>query len=240
MKLILKISRWNAFQDKVQRIESYEIEYCKGMTVLNALEWIRRNLDSTLSFRWNCSAGKCGSCAIEIDGKPMLACKAKIPAGVHEISIAPMKIFPVVKDLVVDLKSMRDAIKAIPGFTASSKPFFKIHDSDIEIAQEMRKCIECGICQDVCHVIREHKKDYAGPRAAVKATSLEMHAYDIHKRAEAMEKLGLNYCNLSQCCQSFCPENIRITHNAIIPFKEKVANLRRSRIFNKILGGNKK
>ncbi|HLC68857.1 MAG TPA: 2Fe-2S iron-sulfur cluster-binding protein [Candidatus Bilamarchaeaceae archaeon] len=238
MSVTIKISRSHA--KRAAYTEDYTVEYEKGMTVLMVLEHIRESMDATLSFRWNCRAGRCGSCAMEINGIPALACKAEIPADAKEISVAPMKIFPAVRDLVVDLTPMREGLRKIGGFQSAQKPFFKMHDYDIEIAGEMRRCIECGICQDVCHVLREHKKNYAGPRFAVKAAANEMHPEDRESRAAEMEKLGLGYCNVTKCCQSVCPEKIRITDDAIIPMKEKIAGLQRKEFFKKILGGGKK
>ncbi len=99
---------------------------------------------------------------------------------------------------------------------------------DIDRAQEFHKCIECFLCQDVCHVIRDHEVNklyYAGPRFFVKLASLEMHPLDtVDRRALMREYLGLGFCNITKCCTEVCPEHIKITDNAIIPLKERVVD----------------
>lgn len=240
MKTAVKIERFDPGKDAQPHAETYEVEWEGRTTVLQLLRTIQEKTDGALSFRWNCGAGRCGSCAMEIDGQPALACKYELAPDTAELRLAPMKIFPRVKDLVVDLTSMREGMKKIAGFQSEGRPFFRMYDYDIQVAREMKRCIECGICQDVCHVLREHKKEYAGPRFAVKAASLEMHPADAQKRAEAMEKSGLGYCNVTKCCQSACPEKIRITDNAIIPMKEKIAQEKRGQFLRRIFGGDKK
>jgi succinate dehydrogenase / fumarate reductase iron-sulfur subunit len=92
---------------------------------------------------------------------------------------------------------------------------------------EFRKCIECYLCQDVCHVLREHHKheEFIGPRFFVHAAALEMHPLDQETRSELMwHEGGIGYCNITQCCTNVCPEGIHITDNAIIPLKERVVD----------------
>ncbi|MDZ4224342.1 MAG: 4Fe-4S dicluster domain-containing protein, partial [bacterium] len=95
---------------------------------------------------------------------------------------------------------------------------------DADRVQEFRKCIECFLCQDVCHVLRNHKKeDFSGPRFLVRLASLEMHPLDTADRLAVIKdefKIGL--CNITKCCTEVCPEHITITDNAIIPLKERV------------------
>jgi succinate dehydrogenase / fumarate reductase, iron-sulfur subunit len=92
---------------------------------------------------------------------------------------------------------------------------------------EFRKCIECFLCQDVCHVLREHHLHdrFIGPRFLVHAAALEMHPLDVaDRRAELRSDHGIGYCNITKCCTTVCPEHITITDNAIIPLKERVAD----------------
>jgi len=254
MKIKLKIKRFDphargsapSATPSVDMFESYEIDCEQGMRLIDAFEFIRKELDGSLSFRWNCGAGRCGSCAVEVNGVPKLACKYKLNEAEKsnenkEITITPMKTFPIVKDLVVDLSSMREGLKKIIPFKPAQKPFYEMHEFDIQTAREMKKCIECGICLDVCHVLREHRADYLGPRFAVKAASLDMHPKDTEQRAKIMEKLGIGFCNVTKCCQTVCPENIRITDDAIIPMKEKITSMKQKEYFKRIFrfGGGK-
>jgi succinate dehydrogenase / fumarate reductase iron-sulfur subunit len=98
---------------------------------------------------------------------------------------------------------------------------------DVDRVQEFRKCIECFLCQDVCHVLRDsHKHDeFIGPRFFVHAAALEMHPLDTEDRLEELkEAQGVGYCNITKCCTKVCPEHITITDNAIIPLKERVVS----------------
>ncbi|HSR28209.1 MAG TPA: 4Fe-4S dicluster domain-containing protein, partial [Actinomycetes bacterium] len=101
---------------------------------------------------------------------------------------------------------------------------------DVERIQEFRKCIECFLCQNVCHVIRDHpenKPRFFGPRFLVRLAELEMHPLDTGDRRELLRgQMGLGLCNITKCCTEVCPEHINITDNAIIPLKERVADVR--------------
>ena len=104
---------------------------------------------------------------------------------------------------------------------------------DVERSQEFRKCIECFLCQDVCHVVRDHednKAAYAGPRFLMRIAELDMHPLDAaaeaghDRKRSAQEDQGLGYCNITKCCTEVCPEGIKITDNALIPLKERVVD----------------
>ncbi len=98
---------------------------------------------------------------------------------------------------------------------------------DIDRLYEHRKCIECFLCQDTCHVIRTHDmgERFFGPRFFVRVASLEMHPKDILDRGQlTAERGGLGLCNITKCCSDVCPEHIHITDNAIIPMKERLAD----------------
>jgi succinate dehydrogenase / fumarate reductase iron-sulfur subunit len=105
---------------------------------------------------------------------------------------------------------------------------YRMMQEDIDRAQEFHKCIECFLCQNVCHVIRDHPdkmRAFAGPRFFVRIAALEMHPLDTHSRTELLRaKAGLGYCNITKCCTEVCPEHIHITDNAIIPLKERVVD----------------
>jgi succinate dehydrogenase / fumarate reductase iron-sulfur subunit len=104
---------------------------------------------------------------------------------------------------------------------------WRMAQADVDRVQEFRKCIECFLCQDVCHVLREHHRHdaFVGPRFLVHAAALEMHPLDTADRvAELKRAHGIGYCNITKCCTHVCPEGIRITDNAIIPLKERVAD----------------
>jgi succinate dehydrogenase / fumarate reductase iron-sulfur subunit len=211
----------------------YEVPTFPGMVVLDAIHYIQAEFDSTLSCRWNCKAGKCGSCSAEINGKPRLLCKARVrdyADGDAPILVHPLKAFPLVKDLVTDVSWNYRMSERIAPFTprAGAPTPFNMQQIDVDRIQEFRKCIECFLCQDTCHILRDHnRKDaFFGPRQLIKLANLDMHPYDgLERRQMAREEAGVGFCNITKCCSEVCPEHINLTDNGIIPLKERVADI---------------
>ena len=208
---------------------SYHVPVREGMVVLDAVLWVQANLAADLAVRWNCKAAKCGSCSAEIDGFPRLMCKTPIAEYGSSVTVRPMKTFPVIKDLVTDVSWNYQVNKEIPPFTpsekdlASSEPW-RMQQKDVDRSIEFRKCIECFLCQDVCHVLREHSPaPFYGPRFMIRIASLEMHPRDTLDRRPLLKgKAGVGFCNITKCCTEVCPEHIKITDNGIIPLKERM------------------
>ncbi|MFB3148403.1 MAG: succinate dehydrogenase/fumarate reductase iron-sulfur subunit, partial [Thermodesulfobacteriota bacterium] len=176
-----------------------------------------------------CKAGKCGSCSAEINGMPKLTCKTRLDTLPLDkpITVHPLKAFPIIKDIVTDVSWNYEVRKKIPPFQYSEDTDWKMQQIDVERSQEFRKCIECFLCQDVCHILRNHNKknEFFGPRMMIKIAELEMHPLDTGDRKEILrEAAGIGYCNITKCCTDVCPEGIHITDNAIIPLKERVAD----------------
>ena len=207
----------------------YRVPVATGMVVLDALHYVQKHQAPDLAVRWNCKAGKCGSCSAEVNGRPRLTCKTRMDTLPQDkpITIFPMKAFPVIKDLVTDVSWNYKVNKKIPPFQARKGVEWKMYQPDIDRVQEFRKCIECFLCQNVCHVLRDHGKqeEFGGPRFFVRVAGLEMHPLDGLSRTSLLkDELGLGLCNITKCCTEVCPEGIRITDNAIIPLKERVVD----------------
>jgi succinate dehydrogenase / fumarate reductase iron-sulfur subunit len=211
----------------------YQTEVSEGMVVLDAVHQIQAESAGDLACRWNCKAGKCGSCSAEINGMPKLMCMTRldtIPLDVP-VTIEPMRAFPPVKDLIADVSWNYEVKKRIKKFKPrppdAEDGTWRMQQEDIDRVQEFRKCIECFLCQDVCHVLRDHNKhqEFIGPRFLVYSAALEMHPLDTEDRLEELKDMhGIGYCNITKCCTKVCPENITITNNAIIPLKERVVD----------------
>ena len=218
--------------DERGELVNYKCEVTEGMVVLDAIHKIQSNQANDLACRWNCKAGKCGSCGVEINGKPKLACMTRMNEFEEEqtVVITPLKAFPVIKDIVSDVSwNYKQNEKIIP-FSPSKKDKekdFVMMQKDIDRVQHFRKCIECYLCQNVCHVIRDNdtKENFVGPRFMARLASLEMHPYD---RADRIPDIkndhGSGMCNITKCCTEVCPEEIQITDDAIIPLKERVVD----------------
>ena len=225
-----QILRGNAAEGK---FESYSIEISEGMVVLDAILQIQAKYANDLAVRWNCKAGHCGSCSAEVNGIPKLLCMCRMSdiSLDKPILLQPMKAFPLIKDLVTDVSWNFEVKKKIKKFKPrppdAADGTWRMGQEDIDRVQEFRKCIECFLCQDVCHVIREHhlENEFIGPRYFVQVASLEMHPLDVEDRKEDLKKThGIGYCNITKCCTHVCPQEITITDNAIIPLKERVAD----------------
>ncbi|HSA55180.1 MAG TPA: succinate dehydrogenase/fumarate reductase iron-sulfur subunit [Gemmatimonadaceae bacterium] len=212
---------------------SFTTEVSEGMVVLDTIHQIQAETASDLAVRWNCKAGKCGSCSAEINGIPKLMCMTRmdeLPAD-EAVTVEPMRAFPHVKDLVTDVSWNYEVKKRVRKFQPrppdAPDGTWRMAQSDIDRVQEFRKCIECFLCQDVCHVLRDHHEhdEFIGPRFFVHVAALEMHPLDTGNRiADLKEEQGIGYCNITKCCTRVCPEHITITDNAIIPLKERVVD----------------
>ncbi len=205
----------------------YDVAAETGWVVLDAVLHIQAKQAPDLSVRWNCKAAKCGSCSAEVNGKPRLMCKTRLDDldTSRPVTVHPIKSFPHVKDLVTDVKWNYEVNKRITPFTPAKDADFTYYQEDVDRVQEFRKCIECFLCQNVCHILRNHEAHdrFAGPRFFVRTAGLEMHPMDTADRTQYLDKeAGVFLCNITKCCTHVCPEEIHITDNAIIPLKERV------------------
>ncbi len=223
---------WRGDRDGGKFVD-YETAVTEGMVVLDAVHQVQAESANDLACRWNCKAGKCGSCSAEVNGMPRLMCMCRLSDLPLErpVTVQPIKAFPIIKDLTCDVSWNYEAKKKIKKFKPrppdNEDGTWLMDQADVDRVQEFRKCIECFLCQNVCHVLREHNKhdEFIGPRLYVYAAALEMHPLDTEDRVEDLKNAGgIGYCNITKCCTKVCPEDITITDNAIIPLKERVVD----------------
>ena len=224
---------------------SYTVPVEEGEVVLDAIHRLQAEQAPDLAVRWNCKAGKCGSCSAEINGKPRLMCMTRLSTfdPTETITVTPMRTFPVIRDLVTDVTFNFEKAREVPAFTPAGDNKggkFRMQQVDVERGQEFRKCIECFLCQNTCHVIRDHEENkpaFAGPRFFIRYAELDMHPLDtLDRRKMAQEDEGLGYCNITKCCTEVCPEGIHITDNGIIPLKERVVDTKYDPVLIPFLG----
>jgi succinate dehydrogenase / fumarate reductase iron-sulfur subunit len=218
------------------QLEDYQVEVNEGEVVLDVLHRLQATQTPDLAVRWNCKAGKCGSCSVEINGTPRLGCMTRMSTfeDNETVTVTPIRTFPVIRDLVTDVSFNYAKARELPAFAppAGVAPGeYRMQQVDVERSQEFRKCIECFLCQNVCHVIRDHdanKAAFSGPRFFIRAAELDMHPLDARtdRKEQAQQEHGIGYCNITKCCTEVCPEHIKITDNAIIPMKERVVDRR--------------
>ncbi len=227
---MLRVWRGDADGGKLQ---DFSVAVHEGEVVLDILHRLQATQTPDLAVRWNCKAGKCGSCSAEVNGRPRLMCLTRMGtfAPDETITITPLRAFPVVRDLVTDVSYNYEKAREIPPFVPPERDpdgNHRMQQIDVERSQEFRKCIECFLCQDVCHVVRDHednKPAFAGPRYLMRLAELDMHPLDgVDRRRLAQDHFGLGMCNITKCCTEVCPEGIKITDNALIPMKERVVD----------------
>jgi succinate dehydrogenase / fumarate reductase iron-sulfur subunit len=213
----------------------FDVEVNEGEVVLDVIHRLQATQAGDLAVRWNCKAGKCGSCSAEINGRPRLMCMTRMSTFEEgeTVTVTPMRTFPVIRDLVTDVSYNYEVAARIPAFTPKAREAdgtYRMQQLDVERSQEFRKCIECFLCNNTCHVIRDHeenKEHFAGPRFLMRIAELDMHPLDtVDRREVAQEEFGLGFCNITKCCTEVCPEGIKITDNALIPLKERVVDSR--------------
>jgi succinate dehydrogenase / fumarate reductase iron-sulfur subunit len=223
---------WRGDADGGQ-LQDYTVEVNEGEVVLDIIHRLQATQAGDLAVRWNCKAGKCGSCSAEVNGRPRLMCMTRMSTFEEgeTITVTPMRAFPVLRDLVTDVSFNYEKARAVPAFDPPDlEPGeYRMAQVDVNRSQEFRKCIECFLCQDTCHVVRDHEENkaaFAGPRFLMRMAELDMHPLDQRKNrsSEAVEEHGLGFCNITKCCSDVCPEHIKITDNALIPLKERAVD----------------
>ncbi|MEV6298248.1 succinate dehydrogenase/fumarate reductase iron-sulfur subunit [Actinoplanes sp. NPDC051861] len=217
-------------------LREFEVEVNEGEVVLDIIHRLQATQAPDLACRWNCKAGKCGSCSMEINGKPRLGCMTRMSTFTEDetVTITPLRTFPVIRDLVTDVSFNYEKARETPAFAPPpglAPGEYRMQQVDVERSQEFRKCIECFLCQNTCHVVRDHeenKAEFSGPRYFIRAAELDMHPLDdrTDRKEYAQAEQGMGYCNITKCCTEVCPEHIKITDNAIIPMKERVVDRR--------------
>lgn len=227
-----KLRVWRGDPDGGE-LKDYTVEVNDGEVVLDIIHRLQATQAGDLAVRWNCKAGKCGSCSAEINGRPRLLCMTRMSTfdPAETVTVTPLRTFPVMRDLVTDVSFNYEKARQIPSFTPPKdlQPGeFRMQQEDVNRSQEFRKCIECFLCQNVCHVVRDHeenKQAFSGPRFLMRVAELDMHPLDtVDRKDMAQEDFGLGFCNITKCCTEVCPEHIKITDNALIPMKERVAD----------------
>jgi succinate dehydrogenase / fumarate reductase iron-sulfur subunit len=217
-------------------LQDYQVEVNEGEVVLDVIHRLQATQEPDLACRWNCKAGKCGSCSMEINGMPKLSCMTRMSTFAEDetVTVTPLRTFPVIRDLVTDVSFNYEKARETPAFAPPrdvAPGDYRMQQVDVDRSQEFRKCIECYLCQNTCHVVRDHEENkhaFSGPRLFIRAAELDMHPLDARsdRKEYAQGAMGLGYCNITKCCTEVCPEHIKITDNAIIPMKERVVDRR--------------
>ncbi len=232
MKVKMKIHRFNPETDKVPYYDVFEVDAQANDRILDCLNKIRWEQDSSLSYRMSCAHGVCGSDAVSINGIPALACQKLVKDYDYSkvLVIEPLRYFPVIKDLIVDMRLFFRRIKAIQPNTPQQltddlpeKERLQTVDERSRIDDAI-KCILCGCCVAACPVILEQEPQFIGPAALLREQKyiFDSRATDVIGRMRVLEKpYGIWGCKSYFMCTIVCPKNIKVTE-AIIKTKKKI------------------
>jgi succinate dehydrogenase iron-sulfur subunit len=232
MKVKLKIYRFNPEADKEPHYDTFTVEANPTERILDCLNKIRWTQDSSLAYRMSCAHGICGSDAVTINGMPALACQKLVKdySNTEELLIEPLKYFPIIKDLMVDMAPFYQRIKAINPNVPEEKVDAAVDKERLQTVEERSriddavKCILCGCCVAACPVILEQDPRFIGPAAILRAQKyiFDSRATDAAERMQILEKpYGIWGCKSYYMCTMVCPKKIKVTE-AILKTKKKI------------------
>jgi len=215
----LRVSVWRGAESGEFRI--YEVPRLESQTVLDVVTYIQRSLDQTLSYRFACRVGMCGSCAMTVNGKARWTCRTHV-AGVAEddqIEIAPLANLPVIKDLVADMSRFFDkwaqAKGRFQGTRTRADDFARVlpDSPQREAVDAAIECIGCGVCYSACDVVTWNP-EYLGPAALNRAWTLVNDVRDTARAARLAAvagDAGCHACHTHMSCTERCPKNLAPT-----------------------------
>jgi succinate dehydrogenase / fumarate reductase iron-sulfur subunit len=231
LKVTLKVYRFNPQTDTQPHYDTFKVEAEPNERILDCLNKIRWQQDSTLSFRMSCAHGICGSDGLTINNQSALACQKLVKDYdcTKEILIEPLKYFGVVKDLIVDLAPFFERIKSITPQTAQIT-IADLEKERIQTPQERSqfddalKCILCGCCYGACPVMTEQDQEFLGPAAILREERyvFDSRTSDKEERLQILKKPhGVWGCKSYYMCTVVCPKYIKVTE-AILKTKKKI------------------
>jgi len=203
--LRVNVYRYDPATDSSGRLEPYTVEVNEGARILHVLHAIHDHIDPTLSYRYCCGSGQCGSCAVRMNGEPVLACMEEAQ---DNMTIEPLNL-PVKKDLVVDLLPALNSVASLKPADILVLP----KKTDIDTIKPFRSCIECLCCVSVCPAMDVTK--FLGPTAMRQEMRLALDPRDSGDRITESVRDGLFTCTSCQACWKVCPKDIEIPGKAI-------------------------
>lgn len=217
--VLFRIRRLAPRRAKEPKWSDYPVDYVPGMTVLDGLWQIKERVDSTLVWRASCRMGVCGSCGMFINGRPRLGCNTQISElGTAIVTVAPLPNFPIIRDLVPDLRSMFDHHTALAPYIIRhdedemEQPTGELHQSATEMERYLQfsYCIKCACCVAACPTCATDS-DYAGPMALTQAHRYNTDSRDdgfTHRRKKLAGEEGPWRCHFAGECSRVCPKGV--------------------------------
>jgi len=215
-----KIHRFDP-QNNRHYVSTYKAPVCKGTTILEVLQYIKDNLDETLTFRHSCRMGICGSCGINVNGKPMLACYTQVlDLGIDSLVIEPLSNMPIIKDLVVDIQPFFDTFKKIKTVLIKNGEEFKKPIEFVQMPLDLKKywdltlCTKCSICYSACPAAIDER--FLGPSALTANYRFITDSRDAGCD-ERLKPMADNIWLCTQCnsCTLFCPKLVGCANSIV-------------------------
>ncbi|MDH5794360.1 MAG: succinate dehydrogenase/fumarate reductase iron-sulfur subunit, partial [Candidatus Bathyarchaeota archaeon] len=215
-----KIHRFDP-QNKRHYVSTYKAPVYKGTTILEVLQYIKDNLDETLTFRHSCRMGICGSCGINVNGKPMLACYTQVlDLGIDSLVIEPLSNMPIIKDLVVDIQPFFDTFKKIKTFLVKPEEdltkLTEFVQSPIDLKKywDLTLCTKCSICYSACPAAIDER--FLGPSALTANYRFIADSRDAGCE-ERLKPMADNIWLCTQCnsCTLFCPKLVSCANSIV-------------------------
>ena len=216
-RVVLEVQRYRPEREEAPSWQSYEVPVRREWTVLDALNFVKDDLDGTLSYRWACRMGVCGSCGMMVDGEPVLTCAAYLePRLPGPIRVAPLKHFPVIRDLVVDISGFLEKLKAVKPWIVRddarplSEGAFRQTPDELERYKQESMCINCMLCYAACPIV-PLEPGFLGPAAIALAQRYNQDSRDQgagERRAILAGKDGIWSCTFVSECTTVCPKGV--------------------------------
>lgn len=221
-KIVARVLRFDPSKDTEPKYRTYHVPYEKGMTVLDVLRFINENVEP-IAFRYECRFQSCGSCGLVVNGRPVLACKQ--PAH-DKLEVGPLPLFPVIRDLVVNIDSYYAKRSQLRPFLERTKPVGEFPEPEVtyELDQKYREyvdCIDCLLCQVVCPVLKKPGTQFIGPALMTYLARFGEDPRDELDRAKIAVSEGLLECTLCGECDKVCPKGRKITEVDIMRLRRR-------------------
>jgi len=216
--ITLTVSRYCPEEESEPTFQSYDVPYNKDWVILDALNYIKDRLDGSLTFRWSCRMGVCGSCGMMVNGTPKLTCAVPLSDYVSsgQIRIEPLQFFPVVRDLVIDLSSFLEKLSSVKPWIIrddekpSSEGEYLQTPAELDAYKQFSMCINCMLCYSACPVVGL-EPEFTGPAVIALAQRYNLDSRDqgaAERMAVLNEHEGMWGCTFVGECTNVCPKNV--------------------------------
>lgn len=216
--ITLTVSRYRPEEESEPTFQTYDVPYNKDWVILDALNYIKDRLDGSLTFRWSCRMGVCGSCGMMVNGTPKLTCAVPLSDYVSsgQIRIEPLQFFPVVRDLVIDMSSFLGKLSSVKPWIIRddekppSEGEYLQTPAELDVYKQFSMCINCMLCYSACPVVGL-EPEFTGPAVIALAQRYNLDSRDqgaAERMAVLNEHEGMWGCTFVGECTKVCPKNV--------------------------------